>query len=302
MTMPLLTIFTAPKPFLDPHIALIQRNAIRSWLHLGEEVEVLLIGDEPGLADFAAELRIAHLPQVQRNKWGTPLVSSIFELARCNSCSPMLAYVNADILLMPEFVEVARTVSRQAEQFLIVGQRWDLAIQRELDFDRDWVKQLQAEVRAHGKLHRPGGSDYFIFPRQMFSDMPDFAIGRAGWDNWMIFHACRQNAAVVDATPSLMVIHQEHGYAHLPNNRPHYDLEESSHNMIMAGGRLAMYTILDTNYQLIGGKLRPPRPSALRLLRRVERWLMPKDANRRGWRYALARKVRRLRRRLTGSL
>lgn len=302
MTMPLLTIFTAPKPFLDPHIALIQRNAIRSWLHLGEDVEVLLIGDEPGLTDIAAELRIVHLPQVQRNKWGTPLVSSIFELASCNSCSPLLAYVNADILLMPDFVEVARTVSSQAEQFLIVGQRWDLPIRRELDFGEGWVRQLRAEVRVRGKLHQASGSDYFIFPSQMFTDMPDFAIGRAGWDNWMIFRARQQGIVVVDATPSLMVIHQEHGYAHLPNNRPHYDLEESSQNMIMAGGRLAMYTILDTNCQLIGGKLRPPRPNALRLLRRVELWLMPKDAGHRGWRYALARKARRLRRRLTGSL
>lgn len=302
MTMPLLTIFTSPKPFLDPHIALIQRNAIRSWRQLGEQVEVLLVGDEPGLTDIAAELRIAHLPQVQRNKWGTPLVSSIFELARCNSCSPLLAYVNADILLMPDFVEVARTVSSKAEQFLIVGQRWDLLIRRELDFGEDWVRKLRTEVRARGKLHQASGSDYFIFPSQMFTDMPDFAIGRAGWDNWMIFRARQQGIAVVDATPSLMVIHQEHGYAHLPNNRPHYDLEESSHNMIMAGGRLAIYTILDTNYQLIGGKLRSPRPSALRLLRRVELWLMPKDASHRGWRYALARKARRLRRRLTGSL
>ena len=30
-----ITIFTAPKPFTDPHIDLIQRNAIRSWRDLG---------------------------------------------------------------------------------------------------------------------------------------------------------------------------------------------------------------------------------------------------------------------------
>ena len=35
MTSPLLTLFTAPKPFTNPHIALIQRNAIRSWMALG---------------------------------------------------------------------------------------------------------------------------------------------------------------------------------------------------------------------------------------------------------------------------
>ncbi len=300
--MPLIAVFTAPKPFLDPHISLIQRNAIRSWLHIGEEVEVLLIGDEVGLVDVAAELRAIHLPEVRRNKWGTPLVSSIFELARQNSHSPLLAYVNCDILLMPDFIEVVRAVYNQAERFLIVGQRWDLQVDRELDFGVGWVGQLQKEIKRHGKLHPPGGSDFFVFPRQMFTEMPDFAIGRAGWDNWMIYHALQQGAIVVDATPSLKVIHQNHSYTHLPNGRPHYDLEESSYNMAMAGGRSNMYTILDTNYQCIDGKLRAPRMSALRLLRRIELGLMPKDARHLGWRYQLSRMARRLRRRLTGSL
>ncbi len=54
--MALLTIFTAPKPFSDPHINVIQRNAIQSWLHLGNEVEVLLIGNEAGMHELAEKL------------------------------------------------------------------------------------------------------------------------------------------------------------------------------------------------------------------------------------------------------
>ena len=79
--MPLLTLFTAPKPFTDPHIDTIQRNALRSWLQL-PDVEVLVVGQEPGLAETADELGLKHLPAVARNQWGTPLVSSIFDLAR----------------------------------------------------------------------------------------------------------------------------------------------------------------------------------------------------------------------------
>ena len=52
--MPTLTLFTSPKPFTNPHIAVIQRNAIRSWLNLGAEVEVLLLGEEEGLAEDGA--------------------------------------------------------------------------------------------------------------------------------------------------------------------------------------------------------------------------------------------------------
>ena len=102
--MPTLTIFSAPKPFTNPHIATIQRNAIRSWVELGSEVEVFLVGEEAGLAEAAAELGVRYLPNVRRNAEGTPLVSSIFDLARQNSNSPLLAYVNADIILLPDFL------------------------------------------------------------------------------------------------------------------------------------------------------------------------------------------------------
>src|SRR5512133_2924520 len=100
--MPELTIFTAPKPFTNPHIALIQSNAIRSWLNLGPQVEVLLMGEEAGLAELAAECGVKHIPDVARNSNGTPLVSSMFDLARRHSTSPFLACVNADIVLMPD--------------------------------------------------------------------------------------------------------------------------------------------------------------------------------------------------------
>ena len=102
--MPELTIFTAPKPFTNPHIALMQRNAITSWLNLGPQVEVLLMGDETGMTEIRPGMGVKHLPDVERNSNGTPLVSSMFALARQHSTSPLLACVNADIVLMPDVV------------------------------------------------------------------------------------------------------------------------------------------------------------------------------------------------------
>lgn len=298
--MPFLTIFTAPKPFSDPHIAMIQRNAIRSWQQL-EDSEVFLIGEETGMAELADDLGVIHLPQVHRNAQGTPLVSSIFELARQRSQAPYLVYLNADILLMPDFPVAVSQVGKQAERFLIVGQRWDLDVCQAMDFRPGWEARLRQEVLKRGALHPPAGSDYFAFPRELYSDMPDFAIGRAGWDNWTIFHAVSQGWAVVDVTPSAMVIHQSHDYSHLPGGQPHYNLDESIRNQEMAGGMAHMYMVLDTNRQLIQGKLRSPRPSLLRTIRRAEVFLMPED-HAGGARWWLARRMRRMRRSLSGSL
>ena len=86
------TIFSAPKPFLDPHIARIQRNAIASWLRLGEDVEILLVGDEPGLAEAGAEFGVRVLRDVERNEEGTPLISSMFRLTREDARYPLLCH------------------------------------------------------------------------------------------------------------------------------------------------------------------------------------------------------------------
>lgn len=299
---PFITIFTAPKAFTDSHIATIQRNAIQSWSHLDPQVEVLLVGDEPGMAEVAVEYRLCQLPGVACSPGGTPLVSSIFALARQASQAPLLAYLNADILLLPDFVEAARQVSRLVERFLIVGQRWDLDVRTLLDFSPGWDGRLRSEVESRGRLHMPAGSDYFLFPRDVFGEIPDFTIGRAGWDNWMIFHARQQGWPVIDATPSIMVIHQDHDYSHLPGGRPHYEHPESKVNQALAGGSANLYMVLDSDKQLVDGQMRRPRLTLLRLLRLAEVGLTPPGSQRRGLRWKLARPFRRLRRRITGSL
>lgn len=271
MTLPYsITLFTAPKPFTNAHIAAIQRNALRSWAHVGPQAEVLVIGEEDGLAEATAEIGVRHLSGVARNAQGTPLVSSIFEMARQASDSALLAYVNADVMLLPEVVEVARQVAGQAEKFLIVGQRWDLDIRQPWDFSPGWDARLRGEVQARGRLHPPAGSDYFIFPRGCFQEMPPFAIGRAGWDNWMIYRARAQGWPVVDATSALMVVHQDHDYSHLPGGQTHYRLPETFENIRLGGGRRAMLTLHDADYHLVQGRLQPLPLGGKRLLRAIE--------------------------------
>jgi hypothetical protein len=299
--MSLLTLFSAPKPFTNPHIAVIQRNAVQSWLRLGPEAETLLVGQEPGLAETAAEYGVRLLPDVQRNTSGTPLISSIFSLARNAGQSPYLCFVNGDILLLPDLLQSTHAVAEQiAGPFLIIGRRWDLDVTTLLDFSEGWEARLCADIQRRGRLHRPAGSDYFVFPRAAFQEMPDFAVGRAGWDNWMIYHARRMGWPVIDGTAAITIVHQNHDYSHLPGGRPHYDLDESQRNMEMAGGFSTMYMVLDADRELVNGQVRRARPTTLRTLRWIERRLTPRKGGLRGARGFLARRFRRLRRRYYG--
>lgn len=272
--MSLLTLFSAPKPFTDPHIALIQRNAIHSWTLL-PDVEVILLGEETGLAEAARELGVKHIPHVERNANGVPLISSMFQLAREHSHSDLLCIINADMILMPDFIEAAKQAVKLKDKFVLLSQRWDLDVTQPLDFSKGWEHRLQSTVHGRGSLHRPAGSDFFLFPRSSFLDVPNFVIGRAGWDNWMIYKARKEGWAVIDCTPSVMIVHQNHDYSHLPGGKPHYEHPETNENIRLAGGQANVrYTILDATHQLAaGGKLIRPKMTSLRFMRKVELFL-----------------------------
>ena len=271
--MPLITLFSAPKPFTNPHIAMIQRNAIKSWTLL-PDVEVILLGEETGLAEAAKELGVKYIPSVARNDSGTPLISSMFQLARENSNSELLCIINADMVLMPDFVEAAKQAEKLKDKFVLLSQRWDYDITSPIDFAAGWESQLRESVRKQNQLHRPAGSDFFLFPKSCYQDIPAFIIGRAGWDNWMIYKARKEGWPVIDCTPSVMIVHQNHDYSHLPGGKSHYEHPDTNENIRLAGGQANIrYTILDATHQLVDGKLTRPKMTSMRLTRRLELFL-----------------------------
>jgi len=287
-----ITVFSAPKPFTDPHINLIQRNAIQSWVHLGESVDVVLVGNEEGVMDVAAEYNVKFMPDVERSAWGTPLISSIFSLAKKASDCPLLVYVNADILFPPSFSEIIRGVASEAEKFLGIGYRWDIEITEPIDFSRKWTELFFEKLTTYGYRNRSVTIDYFVFPRSIYSDVPDFAVGRSGWDNWMIYHAHKKNWPVIDLTPSLKVLHQIHDYSHLLDGKHHTCQEESHVNVELGGGRKNMHTLMEATYQYKNGTLSRKASSLSRFFRRLERIVAGQTQGGRRW--WLSRRLRKL--------
>lgn len=269
--MSLMTIFISPKGFDRPHIATIQKNAVRSWKKLEPHADILLIGSDTGVEPAAAELGVRFIGEVRRNSSGTPLLSDIFRLARETSDSALLAYVNADILLFHDFVSRAEAVLKAKQEFLMVGQRWDLDVTNEIDFSGDWEANLRTALRERGRRHPPGGSDYFIFPRECFRQIPDFAIGRSGWDNWMLYEARQRHWPLIDCSEAIDIIHQDHDYGHLPNGQSHYRLPESKVNIELAGGNRRIFTLHDCSRRLTKeGKIIRQPFSVRRLVRELE--------------------------------
>lgn len=265
-----LTILTAPKPFSNPHIALIQRNALRSWTALGQRVQVAVIGDEYGIAEETLKLGLIHIPHVARNEKGTPLISSMLEETRKATLSPFLAIVNTDILLFNDLLKSMDLLAARFQRFVMLGQRWDLKVDEALKFSEQIKNNLPEELILNASRHAPMGSDYFLFPRDCYQNYPDFAIGRAGWDNWMIYRGRLDSLAVVDCSEDVTIIHQSHDYSHLGGAKSHHALPETAENVRRGGGEQTIYLLSDANYKLKNGKVLRKPFHIRRLFREIE--------------------------------
>lgn len=210
----MVTIFSIPKAF-NGHIGTIQWNAVNSWMKLGRDCQVVLCGDDAGVAEAAREVGAAYIPDIEKNEFGTPLLSSAFKKTRKIARHRLLCFVNADIILFNDFLDGLKKIT--LPNFLAVGQRWDMDVTWKLDFSNpDWGMDLRRAAQNNGTLHKPLGSDYFIFPKESrLVDMPNFAVGRPGWDCWFIYRARKLRMPVVDASKAVFIVHQNHDYAHV---------------------------------------------------------------------------------------
>lgn len=245
-----LTIFTIPKPFVG-RIAETQENAITSWALLGSEVHIVLIGDEAGVAAAAASAGATHIDGVERNESGTPRIDDAFARVAQLAKHPIWCFVNADIVLLDDFIAAVRASLATSPHFLMVGQNRDLALIAQPDLStRAAREEFRLRAVEGGVFRGAAALDFFVFPASHFHPMPPFLVGRAGFDNWMIWRA-RQLGPVIDATEAVVAIHQSHDYGHLAGgkNEAYYG-EEAARNVALAGGRRHMYTLHDASHKM----------------------------------------------------
>ncbi len=260
----MVTFFATARAFTG-HMDLIQRNAICSWLALCPPCEVLLLGDDGGTADVARQYGIRHLPRVERNEFGTPLINSLFRIAQEAASNDVLCQINADIMLTDDFLPALERVRSARPKFLVSGQRWDVDLAKSWDFDRPgWCSQLRDHAFRYGKLHPRTGLDYFTFIKGTFAEIPPFAIGRRVLDNWLVYRARSLGIPVIDATDAITVVHQNHGYSFHPQGEVGVmEGPEVECNLALAGGSPHLFTLEDATHVLT--------PSGVRLILTKER-------------------------------
>ena len=253
------TLFTIPKSFKG-HISVIQRNAIQSWKRLHPEIEIILFGTDEGTAEVSREFGLRHQPHVERNEYGTILLHSVFLKAQQVARYDAVCYVNCDILLLDDFCSALRTVTAAHKEFLMVGQRTDVDIFNPWPYTRPtWQAELREFAARHGKMRPPNWIDYFAFSRGLYgADLPPFAIGRTHWDDWLVWKVLTAEKPVVDVTPVVFAIHQNHDYNHHPQGEAGvWKGLEAARNAQLAGGWKNLRTIAHASEILDSNGLRP---------------------------------------------
>jgi hypothetical protein len=259
-----ITFFTIPKAF-EGRTAVIQRNALGSWRRLWPDVEVILFGDDPGVAEAAAALGARHVAALGRTDSGTPRLDGAFAEAKRIALHPLLCFVNTDIVLLDDFRAAVERLRALDPPLLAVGESWDVELGASLDFDGPWQEQVRAA--GPGRRRGAGALDYFVFSRALYDELPPFAVGRVGFDNWLVWRAGSAGARVVDLTPSVHAVHQSHDYAHVEGGRESTRLAsgEGRRNIELAGAKSHLHTRYDATHVLGRRHLYPNVLRAFRL-------------------------------------
>jgi hypothetical protein len=255
----MITIFSTPRPFKGPFEA-IQKNAIKSWLKVCPDCEIILFEDEEKTTSVVAEeLGVKCITGVECDEFGTPLLNDVFRKVKDTTKSGIVVQINTDIILTDSFLRGIMQVLdiMKDEPFFMSGRRWDLDVNGEINFNEsDWQDESMQLARDKGELHPLSGMDYWVLPLSPPFKIPPFVIGRPGMDSWLVYKSRSLKIPVIDATEVINIIHQNHNYPQ--KKKPFFEIERKI-NIKLAGGFINMMTLREANFLLTKNGLEKPK-------------------------------------------
>lgn len=251
-------LFSSPKPF-TPQTTPVQLSAIRSWKRALPEARVILFGNEPGLERICRKEDVFFGGEVETDEGGFEIISSIFKKAKALEPNILQIYLNSDILLDVSASAAVTSLCRLTGPFLATARRRCLSpwsgpalgeneLVKFLDFAKEPIRWGQA-----------GSLDIFIFRDFPVETMPEFLIGHAAWDNWMIFQARWLGIPTIDLSRVLRPFHCDHDYAYSRGNPQPRERNRAldQRNLRLLGGEYKKFHLGHCDHELMGGNIIP---------------------------------------------
>ncbi|MHA2263550.1 MAG: hypothetical protein ACXAEN_14235 [Candidatus Thorarchaeota archaeon] len=181
--------------------------------------KIVLLGDEFGVASASKTYGVDYSSELGVNELGDLSMRSIFRQADKVAKTDWIAYVDTDVILIDDFMTAFDYLVKHYHDFVTCAGRWDADIPDEINFDDErWQKSVLDRVfKQHNK-----GSDYCIYRRGFYHNMPDFSIGRGAWDGWRMGYPKTVGVPLINIQGAVSAVHQKHGHrwsGHLGSGR-----------------------------------------------------------------------------------
>lgn len=216
----MLTVITTFKPF-EGIFDKIQRNALESWLKFIKNCDVVVAGEEQGVVDVVNEYGLKLVKEIKRSKFGTPLFSEIIQKGERVADYEYICFTNGDIILLDDFTTTFKILKRSLEDFLALSIRTNLEISQRLNLDDQQIITMLKAKALESKMRRKfpsrgAGFDVAVFRKGFFKDIPPFVVGRGNaYIRWMIYYTKMRKKPVIEISPAITAIHQNHEYTHI---------------------------------------------------------------------------------------
>ena len=141
-------------------------------------------------------------------------------------------------------------------KFLAVGYRYNIDVRSSIDFsNKSESNRFFISAEKDAVKGASSAIDIFCFTRGEYKNIPEFSVGRPGFDNWLLWKARRTFVPVIDITTDTKIYHQNHSY-NFKSFKTHSDILNSdeaklNYNLLGNNG----LTLNDTNWVLKDGKL-----------------------------------------------
>jgi len=233
----LISFVTAFKKFKPPY-SRIQHSVMYSWR--ANNIETFTPENEVGIKEACQGYsNVKMIPGVKRARElgfsnQSPIVKDMIAKALPLVNTTMIGLVNSDIIIESDFSErVEKIVRKYGYDIYLIGTRYNIPLDTLIDSEKSYEKVLKEKREM---FDTSTSSDIFIASkftwRKIIHEMPEFILGRYGWDNWLHTIAEIKDYRRFNCTKALTTLHCEHDHRHiiLQEKIPKQAAPSSQHN------------------------------------------------------------------------
>ncbi len=220
----LLTLFTTFKP--GSEWINIQSNTIWNWAQFYPDVQPVLYVNpnlDPLLIQRAKDIGWEVYLVPRANEYGMPFIHDLFAVTDKMADSHFIGYANGDILFNKSLTSTLKSVLysvTQSSLTMVVGKRADIKINASSQVPFYSIQDVTNAGNSSklDNLHKQNITDFILlsnhdngimyqFPWDRISQ--NLVVGRPGYDNYLVAKAIEHSIKVIDATNTVLPLHQK---------------------------------------------------------------------------------------------